>query len=91
MVGGFYVVVDIAGVWAPVFGAHDIVNAHIEAIVMIAYAGTIGGACVAVGEQAGYGVVGVGYWRVVEVAGEYQTLVFVKVYVFCHGIGLWCT
>ena len=51
MVGCLDGVVHMAAIGCPMVGAHDVVDAHVEGVVVIAYARSVGGGNVAVVEH----------------------------------------
>jgi len=88
MVAQCHLVIHLAAVRFPVAAAHNVVDAHVEAALVVAYAGTVAGSCVAVGKVLADGVMGVRDGTVVEIAHADDALVAVAGYEACHGLGL---
>src|SRR3712207_9327594 len=88
MVADLYFVVNVTVVRLPVFGTHDVINAHEEAVAVVTDTGSVAGRYEAVGKVLGRLVVGVGDGAVVEIATNDDTLVAVVADVACQGVSL---
>src|SRR3712207_9150442 len=90
MVADLYFVVNVTVVRLPVFGTHDVINAHEEAVAVVTDTGSVAGHYEAVGKVLGRLVVGIGDGTVVKIATNDDTLVAVVADVACQGVSLRC-
>ena len=91
MIRRLYRVVHTTLVGRPVLRAHDVVDAHVEAVVMIRDARTVSRCYVAVGELGSQSAVSIRYRRIVEVASEYYALSLMLRHIVSHSVNLWRT
>src|SRR3712207_7519610 len=73
MVADLYFVVNVTVVRLPVFGTHDVINAHEEAVAVVTDTGSVAGHYEAVGKVLGRLVVGIGDGTVVKIRSEEHT------------------
>jgi len=90
MVGLRHFCIHFASVGFPVVGAENVVDAHIDAALMIGETRTVSAGDIAVGKSVADLPVGVGKRTVVEVAADNDThtLVAVVFDIGCHSISL---
>ena len=91
MVGCTYAIVHLALIGLPMVGAHDVVYAHVESVVVVRYTRTVRRSYITVGEFFSQALTGVGYGRIVEVACKDYALMLMMLNVFSHSVCLWST